>query len=205
MRQLLDEIGVTFVNLWFAPYKLFEDEFFILNTNDESIFYKLINYKTPEEHFYYYGNYYKAFIKNRLGFRDDFLCDNSVLFVGQCMTDISVLKDGVFLNITHFKEKISNLLSQYSKIYYIDHPFCKNVAHIDKYINQTKNIEKLEQIPTYYLLSSDKIKKVVGISSSILDEAKYFEKDVEFFFESIFQFNCKFGINNFINIYNKYY
>lgn len=123
------------------------------------------------------------------------------------MTDKSVEKNGKFLNITHFKENILNLKNKYSKLYYAPHPKHQFNDEVRMFINEHKDfIEVINGVGTYELLANPKIKKVIGISSSALLEAKYFGKDVEYLFKPFCEFNDEFDFrNNYIGIYKDNY
>ena len=205
LRNILDKLGITFINFWFASYKLFDDIHFMINTNNLKIYEKLQNYKIPKEQFYFYANYWKIYIREQKLMNDNFLKDNSVLFAGQALIDKSIERNGEFLNILNFKDRLEQLSTQYDKIYYISHPSSCDNNDINKFINSTTYIEKISNIPTYYLLTSDKIKKVIGVSSSVLYEAQFFSKDVEYLYKSFFDIDSDFGLNTFINVYNDYF
>ena len=60
-------------------------------------------------------------------------------------------------------------------------------------------------MPTYYLLASDNVKKVISLSSSVLYEAQYFGKETEYLFRPLFDIDSDFGRNSFISVYNDYF
>lgn len=47
------------------------------------------------------------------------------------------------LNILHFKDRILELSSKYSKIYYIPHPYAQYNEELEQYLKETDYIEKL--------------------------------------------------------------
>lgn len=204
IKNLFNNLNITFINFWFHPYKLLDDMVFIINTNNINIFNILTKYKIPEEYFYFYADYYNVYIENNL-FNDNKILDNSVLFIGQTSIDVSVKKDNEFLNITYYKDYIEKLSKNYSKIYYCPHPSQPNIEEVNKYIDSKDYIELINDIPTYFLLTSNKIKKVISISSSVLYEAKYLGKEIEYLYKSLFRIDEDFSINTFISINNDYF
>lgn len=205
LRNILEKMGIKFINFWFHSYKLFDDVFFMLNTNDNFIYDRLKQYQVPQERFYFYANYWKTQIQEQHKLKDIPLEENSVLFVGQTFQDKSILKDGIYLNILNYQEKLAELSKQYKKIYYAPHPLVANNPEVEAYIAQTPYIEKLENISTYFLLTAPEIKKVIGISSSLLYEAQFFGKEVEYLYQPLFDIDASFGQNTFISIYNDYF
>lgn len=206
LRKILDNLNINFLNTWDHSWKLFDDGFLMINTNNENMFNKLLKYKVPPERFYFYADYWKSYVeeKHELNYLGN-LEDNSCLFVGQILKDKSIDKDGVFLNILHFKERMQELSMQYSKIYYIPHPALVSNQELEDYLEQTEYIQKLLNTSTYHLLMSDKIKKVVGISSSVLYEAQFFRKDVEYLYQPLFEIDGDYGLNTFISVFEDYY
>ena len=204
IRNIFDNLNVSFINFWFHPYKLFDDMIFMTNTNNVDIFNILIKYKIPEEYFYFYADYFNIYIENNL-FNDYKILDNSALFIGQTSADVSVKKDNGFLNIISYKDYIEKLSKNYSKIYYCPHPLEKDISEVNEYIASSDYIELIKDIPTYYLLTSNKIKKVISVSSSVLYEAKYFGKDTEYLYKPLFRIDEGFSINTFISVNNDYF
>ena len=204
IKNIFDNLNISFVNFWFHPYKLFDDMIFMMNTNNVDIFNILTKYKIPEEYFYFYADYFNIYIENNL-FNDDKILDNSVLFIGQTSIDVSVKKGNEFLNIISYKDYLEKLSENYSKIYYCPHPLEKDILEVNEYINSTDYIELINDIPTYFLLTSNKIKKVISISSSVLYEAKYFGKDIEYLYKPLFRIDEDFSINTFISVNNDYF
>ena len=209
LRKKLTENGINYINFWIHSFKLFDDIAFLINTNNENIFKELQNYKIPKLKFQIYTDYWKANIfGNTRHIKPQYdaeLEDNSVLFIGQTFKDKSVQKDNKFLNILDFKDRLAELSKEYKKIYYSPHPFVFASEEVDNYINSIDYIEKIDNIPTYYLLSSEKIKKVISISSSVVYEAQYFGKETEYLYQPLFNIDGEFGLNTFISVIDDYY
>lgn len=206
LRKILTDLNIRFMNFWYHSWKLFDDAFLMVNTNNANIYNKLQQYKVPNEKFKFYAKYWTYFTKQKgeLDYLND-LMDNSCLFVGQTMRDKSTDRDGVMLNILHFKDRILELSSKYSKIYYIPHPYAQYNEELEQYLKETDYIEKLENVGTYHLLMSDKIQKVVGISSSVLYEAQFFGKEIEYLYKPLFNIDGEYSLETFISIFDDYY
>lgn len=207
LREILTSINCRYINFWFHPYHLFDDIFFGIATNNEIIFDKLHAYMIPEDYFYFYAMYWKEKINKMQNLENLFsIEENSAIFIGQTMKDQSIERDGIFLNITHFPEICRKEFPHYSKVYYIPHPYEKKIPkNIMNFLKQYPQITILQNVPVYYLLASSKIKKVFGISSSVLYEAKFFGKDVQYFYQPLFHIDTDFNLNTFISIYNDYF
>lgn len=204
LRKILTNNGYIFINFWFHSFHLFDDICFMLNTNKKDIFSRIKKYQIPKEKF----DLYATVIKKRLSSSVENLNleTNSCLFIAQSMKDKSVEKDGTFLNITNFPEEIEKISKKYSKLYYIPHPYCpiESTPKLFNYIKQRPYIEILTGIPTYSLLASDKINGVVGISSSVLYEASFFGKKIQYLYQPLFDIDGDFSDNMYISVYNDY-
>ncbi|MBB7768677.1 hypothetical protein HEL82_024125, partial [Escherichia coli] len=134
---------------------------------------------------------------------DKLLIDNSCLFVGQTLTDKAVCRDGTMLTILNFENDFTRLTKEYSHVYFSPHPMIKGdySAQID-FLKQFNNVSIIKE-PAYKLLCSDKIKKVVAISSSLVYEAQFFNKETEFFYRPIVPiYNNREGVG-YLSIFNK--
>ncbi len=205
LRNILTSKNITYINFWFHSYHLFDDTCFMLNTNKEDIYKKINLYKIVPEKFELYAYITKQLLKKSAEQLN--IDDNCCLFIGQTFKDKSVEKDGVFLNISYFGKRLDQLSKKYSTVYYIPHPFVAqlNNEQIDSFLKERPYIKILENVPTYTLLSSPKVSKVVGISSSVLYEAQFFGKEIEYFYQPLFNIDTgNFGLNEFVSVYNDY-
>ena len=203
-RQKLSELGIVYVGFSFHPYKLFDDILLLMTTNNVAVYEKIFRWKVPEENFYQTALYWKNSIRRNL--LDNLSVEgNSILFVGQTYSDYSVFNGNKYLNITDFKNDIAKYTKNYNKMYYSPHPYSGKMPCVDEYLADSKNGVTITDVPSYFLLSSEKICKVVSISSSILYEAKFFLKDTEYLFKPLFDIDVSFGKNSYVSIYQKYF
>ena len=207
LREKLNYRNIKFINFWIHSFKLFYDITFMCNTNDLYIYNTLIKYQIHNHEFEFFGNFWKTYIKEKKLIYDNNIENNSILFIGQMPNDKSVQNGLKYLNITDYEDKLDALSLKYSKIYYQEHPslsLLKNNITIDKINLFIKNKHYIEKLPkntkTYSLLSSEKIAKVISISSSVIFEARYFGKDTEYLYRPLFIIDGEFGINTFISI-----
>ncbi len=205
LREKLTEFGITYLNFWFHPYKLLNDVFFLVGSNSPDIYRKLELYKVPQARLRFYCEYY-SHLAERRRFLDNLpIEDNCCVFAGQTYQDKSVSTGTKYLNITDYSEKVSELARTYSKVYYVPHPSAGANSDVDSFLASTPDVEVLENVPTYYLLASPKVKKVVALSSSVLYEAHYFGKETEYLFKPLFKIDEDFSLNSFISIYQDYF
>ncbi len=207
LREKMTAMGIPYVNFWFHPYKLLNDAFFLVGTNSEAVFKALERYKVPQARLRFYGEYY-VHLARRKRFVDKLpIEDGCCVFIGQTSKDQSVADGGTFLNISDYPEKIAELARQYSRIYYVPHPCAKAMPceEVERFLAETPEVEVLEGVPTYYLLASPKVKKVVALSSSVVYEAQFFGKEAEYLFRPLFEIDGEFSLNTFVSVYQDYF
>ena len=194
--KYLEKAGITYINFWNHPFKLLDDLAIYIETNSKKIQSKLRHYEIPKEKFNLYAKYWQQ----RLFFTKHFskvnkkLMDNSLLIIGQTEIDKSIEQNGYILSLNDFQDKINHYKKVYNKIYYSPHPLLfnkwgiaqwKNFPNLVKFLKKNPKIEVVKH-STYHILASDKINKVVAISSSVLYEAQYFDKEIEYLFKPLF-------------------
>ena len=205
LREKLTELGLTYVNFWFHPYKLLNDAFFLVGTNSSAIFQKLETYRVPSSRLRFYCEYY-AQLAARKHFLDNLpIEDNCCVFAGQTYRDKSVSNGEKYLNITDYPERVAELARTYSKVYYVQHPSAEPNPEVDAFLEAAPGVEVLKDVPTYFLLASPKVRKVVALSSSVLYEAAFFGKETEYLFRPLFKIDEAFSLDTFVSIYQDYF
>lgn len=207
-KKILDLIKVKYVDIWLHPIRFLDDNFYAYYSSDNAVQQKLKKYDLPEDTYYLYAD--KLKIQSYMGWDkfhnaiDKLLVDNSCLFVGQTLTDKAVCRDGTMLTVLNFEEEFSRLTKQYDHVYFSPHPMIKgDYSSQTEFLKQFNNVSIIKE-PGYKLLCSDKIKKVVAISSSLVYEAKFFNKETEFFYRPIVPISSNHGDDGkYISIFNK--
>jgi hypothetical protein len=102
LRQYLDNVGITFIDLWVSPIRFYKDFMFSFYSNDKNIQKKLKNYMLKDKKLYKRA----TILKQQVSYLFDKsikLKQNSALVIGQLLYDKSVLKGGKFLTLLDFK------------------------------------------------------------------------------------------------------
>src|SRR5690606_28642597 len=116
----------------------------------------------------------------------------------------AVCRDGTMLTVLNFEEEFTRLTKEFDHVYFSPHPMIKgDYSSQIEFLKQFDNVSIIRE-PGYKLLCSDKIKKVVAISSSMVYEARFFNKETEFFYRPIVPISTNGGEDgNYISIFNK--
>lgn len=185
-RFILDKIGKKYIDIWLHPIRYLDDVLFGVSSNDIAYCDRMQPYKVSEELFFIMADFLK--VQNYKGFtRLNYeLLPNSALFVGQTLLDKAVCYKGKFLNLLDFKEEFKRIASQYNYVYYSRHPFVKTGDEkVLEFLQRFNNVEIINQ-SSYKLLASGDIDFVFSISSSLVSEAFYFGKKVQFLYKPVF-------------------
>ena len=203
-RFLFDKINIKYIDFWLNPIRYIDDILFSFYSNDEKIYNSFKEFEFNNEYIYNYAT--KIKIQNYKGWKryTHPIMPNSAVFFGQILEDKAVNKDGKMLNLLDFKKEIEDKISEYNMLYYVRHPYVKKGD--EKILEYVKNHPKMSLVnyPSYFLISHENIKEVISISSSLVHEAKYFNKKTTFFYKSILNFGNDFKNKEYITVYQDF-
>ncbi|WP_418181139.1 hypothetical protein ACNSOL_05265 [Aliarcobacter lanthieri] len=185
-KEIFKKLNLKYLDIWVSPIRFHKDILFSFYSNVLKIQNILNQYKISEKKLIKRADKLIKYIKTFQPLHVE-IEKNSVLIIGQLIHDKSVMKDGKILSLSDFKEELEHLFNQYKKVYFLKHPLMQE-DEFNKILlefNKFDNIEYLQNKNIYQLLTSKKIKKVIGISSSVLTEAKYFNKKVKFLYQPV--------------------
>lgn len=181
-EQLLrDEVVL---NISVHPIRFADDIFFNFETNDDELRDKLKKYQVNYDMFYTYADIVKATYLKTV--KKEKYKGNSLVIVGQTEADKVIYDGEKYLSLLDYKKEIKNLSRNYENIYFKPHPYAKNNKRIFKKLKEELGDIQIVHDNIYHLLSSQNIKCVVALNSSVLYEAKYFQKEVKFLYKPYF-------------------
>lgn len=170
LRNFFSRNNIPYVNLIDYPIRFLDDTLVGFSTNNSDIFNTARTYEAEEEGFYIHAALAKIKLQTHSIIEND-----SVVFFGQTPIDLSLHKEGKCLQILDFENEIINIAKNHKKVYFKMHPHGQTSEALTSFI-KNHNIE-ITSYNAYEILSNDNVKTVVSISSSILEEAKYFRKN----------------------------
>lgn len=178
-RGVLDRLGVPYVDMWLHPVRFMDDLLFAFSSNNPDVHAALAGFGLDEYVFFQAADLIRAHVGRRTWLRPLRIEDGSALFVGQQMSDKSVMHGGRMLNLLDFKDRFEALGKTHRRVYYSRHPrFMRGDREVLRYV-RGQAFARSVRLPTYYLLADRRIEKVVSISSSVVHEARYFGKQAE--------------------------
>ena len=183
-KESINSIKKIYIDIWLSPIRFLDDLNFCLYSNNEKINQLLsTNIFTS-----------KQILLKANQIIDNYRIENpeksesskrANLIVTQSLEDKSLVNDCRYLKLTDFKKEIVKICKSFSRNYILKHPnltdaqFLKLVEDLD--------ITDLEIIKgnTYEILCSTNLKHLTSISSSLLEEAKYFGKDTTYLYQPV--------------------
>lgn len=212
LQDAFNKLSIPYIKLMCHPVRFMDDIFFGITSSNRDVFNKLKKYQANEEDW----GLEAAFIKAQTA-RKDFcneidLKPNSCVFFAQTVMDCSLLENNRMVSFFDYKDKFMKIYNQYEHLYYKIHP-CENNKD---YINFIKTLDRAtilypQDIATYDLIATDKIKKYFSISSGALYEARIFGKETEYFLKQPFMFINDYADENYqyentyIPVYKNYW
>jgi hypothetical protein len=197
-KEILKHLNIKYIDIWLSPIRFYRDILLEFNSNNTTIKEMLKLYTLKDVKLYQKA---KSLTQHcNTFFEQPHIKENSCLIIGQLLQDKSVLKENKFLTLLDYFEAIKTLSLKYNMLYVLKHPLMsqEDFEAIEKRLLEISNIQILQGFNTYHLLCLPQIKCVAGISSSVLTEAHYFEKEVLFFYQPVIEpSSCR--------IYNHYY
>lgn len=183
-KESINSLQKRYIDIWLSPIRFLNDLKFCLYSNDQKINKKLSKARLSSKKIFKKAN---QIIENRKiekpeNTRSDL---GANLIVTQSLEDKSLVKDCKYLKLTDFKDEVSKICKSFSRNYILKHPnltdtqFLKLVDDLD-----LPNLEVIKG-NTYEILCSPNLKHLTSISSSLLEEAKYFGKDTTFLYQPV--------------------
>ncbi|WP_172294618.1 hypothetical protein [Pseudoruegeria sp. HB172150] len=185
-RTVLDRAGLAWLDIWLHPVRFADDVLFGLRASDRRMQSRLSKFAIADESLWAQADILR--VQNYRGFAkfESSLSPGSALFICQTARDKSVLDRNGFLNILDFRSEFSGIARNHSHVYFSRHPNEPRLdREVDAFLKSHGNVSEITA-PAYHLLADPRIATVASISSSILEEARYFGKDVWRFFRPPF-------------------
>lgn len=195
LQQAFDLLGIPYIKTLVHPIRYMDDVFLAFTSSEKIIFDRFEKNKIDVHNYYQAASFIQAetavleFI-NQINIKP-----NSAVFFGQTDMDSALLENNHLHSFFEYKERFLDIVNQYDHVYYKVHPYKKN-AKVLAFMRKIKKVTILypHEINMYDLLSSDNIKKCFSISSGALYEAKFFNKEIEYFYKQPYMF-----VNDYLN------
>jgi len=182
-RDVLNRVGVTYIDFWLHPVRFYEDILFAFGSNDAGIAQSLVEFALDERLLELRAKEIcLSMVRSKQRPSED-IPPRSALFVGQTQYDKALLSGGRMLSLLDYGDDFKALGNRHPKVLYSRHPLVHaGDGSTARFIKSCSFVSRTAS-PTYALLAEPNIEAVYSISSSVVHEARFFGKQTEYLFQ----------------------
>ena len=182
LRAFFEEVDCEHILIYFSPVRFSKDIYFSLQFSSPNTREKMAAYAVQESDLFDLANYWKCLINEKEEPLD--MPKNSALLIGQVPKDLSVWNGSKMLTLSDYEADIRDINEAYSSILFKPHPYDRsgNASFLNRVVGEVS----ITDTNVYRLLASDAIAKVFAISSSVVEESRFFRKQSAYLFEPFF-------------------
>lgn len=200
--SFFDQHQIPYIDVILGPIRFFPDLVPALRTNHPEIQDKLAVETLPEELIRIFSGWRKAFFCKR---KLPVYTENTIVLMGQVSLDTSQILSRKFVSLEEFEEKIVGLQRAH-ELLFKPHPYAlQKDVELQMVLMQKLKIRTCHN-NAYELLCSEGVSGVAAVSSSVLIEAPYFDRQAFPFIAYPFPFSTSVdgnGLGYFHHIYGK--
>lgn len=176
VKRALTHLGIPFLDFCIHPVRFLPDVFFAVQTNHPEVFAALLRHHEPEHRFYDWADLISAGAV-KVKPRPELSAPS--LVVGQTRADRSLIRDGRLTTLADFAPALRALARRHGVLMYRPHPYDTSDFGLMR-IGLPFRTLRPATANAYLLMAEEELEEVVGISSSLLTEARYFGKRARF-------------------------
>ncbi|NKC31370.1 hypothetical protein [Falsiroseomonas selenitidurans] len=172
-KRLLTLVGVPWVDVNIHPYRFGPDVLFAIATDHPEILARLLPHHAEDADFEPWADLLAATAVKMPPRRP---VEEAVLLVGQTQVDRALIRDGRLLDLSHFGAALHGAIGPEATVLYKPHPYNADgfgLHHVGLRLSRIR--ETRENV--YVLLAQPGIRRVLGVSSSVVAEARFFGKE----------------------------
>jgi hypothetical protein len=182
-KRLLSQLRIPWIDLNIHPIRFGPDVFFAVQTNHPEVAAALVPHHAEDHVFEPWADLLAAMaVKAPLSHP----VEEGVLVVGQTRIDRALIADGRLLDLSDFAEGLHRAIGADGRILFKPHPYNHDGFGLHGIGLPLRRILQLED-NAYLLMAQDAIRRVVGVSSSLVAEARFFGKEGVFLGASPFR------------------
>ncbi|MBP0494790.1 hypothetical protein [Roseomonas indoligenes] len=181
MKRILSLLGIPFIDFGVHPVRFMDDVFFAVQTNDAAVFEAMLPDHAEDGAFYGAAGLLAA---TALKARPDLRLGAETLIIGQTRIDRSLIRGGRVVDLSDFVPALRAAVGNGGAAFK-PHPY----SHTDfgtLAAGFPFQALRLTYENVYVLMAAEELRRVVGVSSSVLLEARYFGVESVVFHESPF-------------------
>ncbi|HEV7266664.1 MAG TPA: hypothetical protein VGN83_17335 [Falsiroseomonas sp.] len=173
MKRLLTWLGTPWVDLNIHPVRFGPDLLFAVQTNHAAIAEALAPHHTEEHVFEPWADLLAA-MAVKVPLHPP--VTDSVLVVGQTRVDRALIAQGRLLDLASFFDAFHEAVGREARVLFKPHPYNADGFGLHDLCLPLRRIREATD-NAYLLMAQDSVRKVVGVSSSLVEEARFFGKE----------------------------
>lgn len=172
-KHLLTRLGVPFVDLNIHPLRFGPDVFFAVQTNHAGIAAALAPFHAEDHVFEPWADLLSA-MAVKVPLHPP--VTERVLVVGQTRVDRALIAGGRLHDLADFAAPLARALGREERVLFKPHPYNADGFGM---LSAGVPLRRIRQVSdnAYLLLAQDAVRRVVGVSSSLVEEARFFGKE----------------------------
>lgn len=182
-KRLLSQLGIPWIDLNIHPIRFGPDVFFAVQTNHPEVAAALGPHHAEDHVFEPWADLLAAAaVKAPLSHP----VEEGVLVVGQTRIDRALIAQGRLVDLSDFAEDFHRAVGPEGRVLFKPHPYNNDGFGLHGIGLPLRRILQVED-NAYLLMAQDSIRRVVGVSSSLVAEARFFGKEGVFLGASPFR------------------
>jgi hypothetical protein len=171
LKRVLDALGIAWIDLNIHPYRFAPDVLFAITTHHPEVMAALAPYHTPDSWFEPYADIVAA---TAVKMPPALPVTERTLVVGQTRIDRALIREGRLVNLGDHASALLDALGS-ERFLFKPHPYNADGFGLHGIGLPFARIREVSE-NAYVLLAQDHLSRVVGVSSSVVAEAKFFGK-----------------------------
>lgn len=182
-KRLLNIMNVPWIDLNIHPYRFGPDVLFAVQTNHQDVLDALRRHHVEDTRFHAWADHTMATAVKMPPIAP---VEEACLVVGQTRIDRSLIAEGRLLDLRDFASPLHRLIGRTGRVLFKPHPYNADGFGIHDIGLPLRRIREAQE-NVYVLLSQPSLRQVIGVSSSVIAEARFFGKEGVFLGEPPFR------------------
>jgi hypothetical protein len=172
-KRLLSRLGVPWIDVNIHPYRFGPDVLFAIASDQPEVMSQLLPHHAEDAVFEPWADLMAA-TAIKMPTRQP--VTESCLVVGQTRVDRALIRAGRLLDLSDFAPALHAAIGREGRVLFKPHPYNPDGFGLHHAGLPLRRIREVAE-NSYVLLAQDAIRRVVGVSSSVMAEARFFGKE----------------------------
>jgi hypothetical protein len=173
VKHVLTYLGIPFIDFNVHPIRFLPDVFFAVQTNSAAIFDAMKPFHLPSDTYYTWADLLAA---TAVKLPPPEVPAGAVLLIGQTNVDRSLIVNGELRNLASYSEQLPQVVGRSGAVLFKPHPYNRTAFGLFE-SGLPYDAIHWASANVYTLMANPEVRRIIGISSSVLAEARYFDKE----------------------------